>query len=246
MGPIPAAYHGTSGIWNRKFPTRINAVYPSIRLILQPNLGAFSGVGLGMSSSDLNGSGSGVARSQGPRLLDQVRERVRRLGLAVRTERAYVDWVRRFILFHAKQHPAGMGAPEVEAFLSHAATGQKASGPNGTDLSAEYSHSPCVPRGHKGEGWGEGNWARFCAAALRSPQPALRATFSRKGRRERSFALPGLKSVPFASELLRAVPYSIPHCDDSGHAQRRLARANQTYCTMQDRARGRDKLSISR
>jgi integron integrase len=57
-----------------------------------------------------------------PRLLDQVRARVRRLGLAIRTEDVYVDWARRFILFHGKRHPAEMGAPEVEAFLTHLAT----------------------------------------------------------------------------------------------------------------------------
>lgn len=55
---------------------------------------------------------------QPPRLLDQVRERIRRLGLAMRTEEAYVGWIRRYILFHHKRHPADMGAPEVEAFLT--------------------------------------------------------------------------------------------------------------------------------
>ncbi len=41
---------------------------------------------------------------------------------SIRTEQAYPDWIRRFILFHAKHHPAEMGAPEVEAFLTHLAT----------------------------------------------------------------------------------------------------------------------------
>jgi len=53
-----------------------------------------------------------------PRLLDEVRARVRRLGLARRTEEAYVGWIRRFILFHGKRHPVAMGAREVEAFLT--------------------------------------------------------------------------------------------------------------------------------
>jgi integron integrase len=56
-----------------------------------------------------------------PRLLDQVREVIRRLHYSIRTEQAYVDWIRRFILFHGKRHPAEMGAAEVEAFLSHLA-----------------------------------------------------------------------------------------------------------------------------
>src|SRR5262245_3900409 len=56
-----------------------------------------------------------------PRLLDQVRAKLRLLHYAIRTERAYVDWIRRFILFHHKRHPRAMGAIEVEAFLTHLA-----------------------------------------------------------------------------------------------------------------------------
>ncbi len=56
-----------------------------------------------------------------PRLLDQVRHRCRVKHYSIRTERSYVDWIRRFILFHAKQHPSELSAPEVEAFLTHLA-----------------------------------------------------------------------------------------------------------------------------
>lgn len=56
-----------------------------------------------------------------PCLLDQVRSRIRVLHYSIRTETAYVDWIRRFILFHQKRHPREMGAPEVEAFLTHLA-----------------------------------------------------------------------------------------------------------------------------
>ena len=52
------------------------------------------------------------------RLLDQVRWRARRLGLAIRTEETYVGWIRRFILANGKRHPANLGAREVEAFLT--------------------------------------------------------------------------------------------------------------------------------
>ncbi len=56
---------------------------------------------------------------QSSRLLDQVRERIRYLHYSIRTEQAYVHWVRAFVRFHdAPRHPAEMGAPEVEAFLS--------------------------------------------------------------------------------------------------------------------------------
>ncbi len=57
-----------------------------------------------------------------PRLLDRVRERLRLKHYSYRTEQQYVAWIRRFILFHGKRHPAVMGGAEVEAFLSHLAT----------------------------------------------------------------------------------------------------------------------------
>src|SRR5258708_5672018 len=57
-----------------------------------------------------------------PRLLDQLRHQVRLRHYSYRTEQAYVGWVRRFILFHRKRHPASMGAAEVEGFLSHLAS----------------------------------------------------------------------------------------------------------------------------
>lgn len=56
-----------------------------------------------------------------PRLLDQMRERIRVKHYSIRTEETYLHWVKRYILFHKKRHPAEMGAPEVEAFLSHLA-----------------------------------------------------------------------------------------------------------------------------
>jgi site-specific recombinase XerD len=55
---------------------------------------------------------------QAHRLLDQVRERVRYLHYSIRTEQAYVHWVRAFVRFHRMRHPREMGQPEVEAFLS--------------------------------------------------------------------------------------------------------------------------------
>ncbi|WP_310446096.1 integron integrase [Thiobacillus sp.] len=56
-----------------------------------------------------------------PKLLDQVRDRIRVKHYSIRTETQYVQWVKRFILFHGKKHPRDMGAPEVEAFLTHLA-----------------------------------------------------------------------------------------------------------------------------
>src|SRR5687768_10620943 len=60
-----------------------------------------------------------------PRLLDVVRDAIRRKHYSPRTEEAYVDWIRRFILFAGKRHPAGLGAPEVTGFLNHLARDRK-------------------------------------------------------------------------------------------------------------------------
>jgi integron integrase len=57
----------------------------------------------------------------GPRLLDRVRQATRRLHYSIRTEDAYVAWVKQFILFHGKRHPLEMGESEVVEFLTHLA-----------------------------------------------------------------------------------------------------------------------------
>jgi integron integrase len=65
---------------------------------------------------------AGVAPPAGePRLLDRVRREIRVRHYSIRTETAYVEWVRRFVLFHDKRHPRDMGADEVAKFLSHLA-----------------------------------------------------------------------------------------------------------------------------
>ena len=56
--------------------------------------------------------------SDSPKLLDRVRHRLRLKHYSMRTETAYVGWIRRFIHHHGKRHPAGMGKAEVEAFLT--------------------------------------------------------------------------------------------------------------------------------
>jgi integron integrase len=55
------------------------------------------------------------------KLLDQVRDVIRLKHYSYRTEETYVQWIRRFILFHNKRHPNEMGVPEIEAFLTHLA-----------------------------------------------------------------------------------------------------------------------------
>jgi integron integrase len=63
----------------------------------------------------------------GKRLLDQVRDVLRLHHYSRRTEKAYVHWIRRYILFHDKRHPSEMGADEVTRFLSSLATVSKVS-----------------------------------------------------------------------------------------------------------------------
>ena len=57
-----------------------------------------------------------------PKLLDQLRDKLRVKHYSIRTETQYLQWVKRFILYHGKRHPREMGAEEVEAFLTHLAT----------------------------------------------------------------------------------------------------------------------------
>ena len=59
--------------------------------------------------------------SSPPKLLDQVVARLRVKHYSLRTEKTYVDWIKRYIWFHGKRHPQEMGASDVEAFLSHLA-----------------------------------------------------------------------------------------------------------------------------
>ena len=70
---------------------------------------------------------SGIGDPQPSKLLERVRIHLRTRHYSIRTEQAYVDWMRRFILFHGKRHPQEMGAVEVEAFLSHLAVTRQVS-----------------------------------------------------------------------------------------------------------------------
>ena len=63
-----------------------------------------------------------AAPAPSPKLLDRVRWHLRVKRYSIRTEQAYLDWIRRFILFHEKRHPAEMGEQEIAGFLSHLAT----------------------------------------------------------------------------------------------------------------------------
>ena len=62
-----------------------------------------------------------------PRLLDSVRSVIRLKHYSVRTEDAYVHWIKRFILFHKKRHPLGLHEGEIAQFLSHLAQHERVS-----------------------------------------------------------------------------------------------------------------------
>lgn len=64
---------------------------------------------------------STAAIASSPKLLDRVRWHLRVKHYSIRTEQAYVDWIRRFILFHRKRHPKEMGEKEITEFLTHLA-----------------------------------------------------------------------------------------------------------------------------
>ncbi|MGH7456522.1 MAG: phage integrase N-terminal SAM-like domain-containing protein, partial [bacterium] len=59
-----------------------------------------------------------------PKLLDQVRDVLRTKHYSMRTEESYIDWIKRYILFHNKRHPAEMGEKEIAEFLTHLAVNE--------------------------------------------------------------------------------------------------------------------------
>ncbi len=61
------------------------------------------------------------SQSQPPKLLEQVAAKMRVKHYSFRTEKSYVDWIKRYIWHHGKRHPREMGVVEVEAFLTHLA-----------------------------------------------------------------------------------------------------------------------------
>lgn len=80
-----------------------------------------------MSERSLIKSASAQTSKEKPKLLHQVRAVLRAKHLSVRTEQAYVQWIRRYILFHQKRHPQEMGEQEIRAYISHLAVNAKIS-----------------------------------------------------------------------------------------------------------------------
>ena len=87
-----------------------------------------------------------------PKLLDQVRDRVRLKHYSLRTEQAYIGWIKRYIIFHNKRHPQEMGKLELESFLTSLAVERNVSASTQTQaLSALLFYiKRCWPRSFRG------------------------------------------------------------------------------------------------
>src|SRR5207244_8717370 len=66
------------------------------------------------SADPRNKPGFGGKIPHMPKLLDQVREVIRMKHYSIRTEQSYVDWIKRYIFFHNKRHPADMGRTKLD------------------------------------------------------------------------------------------------------------------------------------
>ena len=58
------------------------------------------------------------------KLLEKVSDVIRKKHYSIRTEEAYITWIKRYILFHGKRHPKDMGEKEISQFISYLATGK--------------------------------------------------------------------------------------------------------------------------
>jgi integron integrase len=81
----------------------------------------------GVQSASGEAAADASSAGRAPKLLDRVRHAIRAKHYSRRTESAYVDWIRRYILFHKKRHPSEMGAPEITSFLTWLASNRRVS-----------------------------------------------------------------------------------------------------------------------
>ena len=103
--------------------------------------------------------------AQKPGLLDQVRETLRRKHYSSRTEEAYVDWIRRYTLFHHKRHPLEMAETEFGEFLNHLAVERRvaASTQNQALSALVFLYRPCfAKRSPRSTIWSGQNSLRDC------------------------------------------------------------------------------------
>ena len=80
-----------------------------------------------LSNGDSSETSPAAPAPGAPKLLDRVRHVIRAKHYSRRTESAYVDWIRRYIVFHKKRHPSDMGAPKITSFLTWLASTRRVS-----------------------------------------------------------------------------------------------------------------------
>ena len=101
---------------NEKYTDKWRKIRRTLCVYFLPDSGKNDLRGCMVGSISADGAG-GKAK-----LLDRVREAIRLKHYSLRTEHAYVDWIKRFIIFHGKQHPEMLGADAVREFLSDLAS----------------------------------------------------------------------------------------------------------------------------
>lgn len=97
----------------------------------------------------MSSSLSGPAEASKPKLLDQIRQLMRLRHYSLRTEDAYVGWIRRYILFHGKRHPRDLAESDIASFLSSLAIkGQVAASTQNQHVKS-FAHVPgaCIKAG---------------------------------------------------------------------------------------------------
>ena len=110
-----------------------------------------------------------TCQKQKPRLLEQVHQAIRRLHYSRRTEKAYVGWIKKFIYWSGKRHPATLGAPEVSAFLSYLATERNVAA--ATQMGSGCLALPSLREGGHWRGRGHTSPLRPSTSAHRRLQP---------------------------------------------------------------------------
>ncbi len=103
-----------------------SAVPPGFALLSERVLKRL-GRSLPAGESGTAAGGASQPAAKAPRLLGQVRAALRVRHYSKRTEQAYVQWVRRFVVFGRMRHPAELGEPEISAFLTHLAVVERVS-----------------------------------------------------------------------------------------------------------------------
>ncbi len=66
-----------------------------------------------------------ISKDKKPKLLEEVRNALRKKHYSIRTEEAYINWIKRYIIFHGKKHPLEMGEREINQYLTHLAVEEK-------------------------------------------------------------------------------------------------------------------------